>query len=78
MSATSIAADPDSALNENHAALLLGVSVRTLQAWRVSGAGPRYCKIGRSVRYSRRELVSFQQAHEVGSTKEASARGDAL
>jgi hypothetical protein len=73
MLATSITADLDAALNENQAAEFLGVSVRTPQAWRVRGGGPRYCKIGRSVRYQRRELVAFQQSHTVGSTTEAGA-----
>jgi predicted DNA-binding transcriptional regulator AlpA len=73
MQATSIAADLDAALNENQAAEFLGVSVRTLQAWRVRGGGPRYVKSGRSVRYQRRELVAFQQSHTVSSTTEAGA-----
>jgi hypothetical protein len=73
MLATSITADLDAALNENQAAEFLGVSVRTLQAWRVRGGGPRFCKIGRSVRYQRRVLVAFQESHTVGSTTEASA-----
>ena len=74
MQITSIPADPDAALNEIQAAQFLGVSVRTLQAWRVRGGGPRYCKIGRAVRYQRRELVSFQETHTVGSTTEAGSR----
>jgi predicted DNA-binding transcriptional regulator AlpA len=65
--------DPDTALNENQAADFLGASVRTLQAWRVRGGGPRYVKIGRSVRYQRRELMAFQKAHTVGSTSETDA-----
>ena len=71
MQATSTAVDLDAALNENQAAEFLGVSVRTLQAWRVRGGGPQYCKIGRSVRYQRRALVAFQESHTVGSTTEA-------
>jgi Helix-turn-helix domain len=67
-------ADPDAALNENRAAEFLGVSVRTLQAWRVRGGGPPYLKIGRSVRYQRRALTAFQQEHTVTSTAEATAR----
>jgi predicted DNA-binding transcriptional regulator AlpA len=74
MQATSIAtADPDAALNEAQVAEFLGVSVRTLQAWRVRGGGPRYVKIGRSVRYQRRQLVAFQQSHTVSSTTETEA-----
>jgi predicted DNA-binding transcriptional regulator AlpA len=74
MQATSIATtDPDAALNEAQVAEFLGVSVRTLQAWRVRGGGPRYVKIGRSVRHQRRELVAFQQSHTVSSTTEADA-----
>jgi Helix-turn-helix domain len=74
MQSTSVATDPDAALNENQAAEFLGVSVRTLQAWRVRGGGPPYVKIGRSVRYQRRQLVIFQQEHTVSSTTEADAR----
>jgi hypothetical protein len=74
MQLTSVAADPDAALNENQAADFLGVSVRTLQAWRVRGGGPKFCKLGRAVRYQRRELISFQETHTVGSTTEADAR----
>ena len=69
-----LSADPDAAYNETEAASFLGVSVRTLQAWRVRGGGPRYLKIGRSVRYQRRALTSFQEKHSVGSTSEVSAR----
>ncbi len=69
--ATAIAGDVDAALNENRAAEFLGISKRTLQAWRVRGGGPRYCKFGRSVRYRRRELAEFQRVRTFGSTSEA-------
>jgi hypothetical protein len=76
--------DADAALSENQAAEFLGLSVRTLQAWRVRGGGPRvrgggprYLKIGRAVRYQRRELVAYQQLHTVGSTAESNSRSDA-
>lgn len=72
--AAALNADPDAAYNETAAASFLGVSVRTLQAWRVRGGGPRYLKIGRSVRYQRRSLTSFQQECSVSSTSEASVR----
>jgi hypothetical protein len=60
----------DRALNEAQAAQLLGLSVRTLQAWRVRGGGPP----GRAVRYQRRALAAFQEQHSVTSTTEADAR----
>jgi len=63
--------DLDAALNENQAAEFLGLSTRTLQAWRVRGGGPQYVKIGRSVRYQRRQLVEFQKEHTVASTSDA-------
>jgi hypothetical protein len=69
-----LAVDPDVALNESQAAEFLGLSVRTLQAWRVRGCGPRYTKIGRSVRYQRRVLVKFQEEHTVTATTEDAAR----
>jgi hypothetical protein len=70
--------DPDAALNESEAADFLGFSIRTLQAWRWRGGGPKFCKIGRSVRYPRRELVAFQQSKTVASTTEANTRGSSL
>ncbi len=66
--------DPDASCNEMQAAIFLGISVRTLQAWRVRGGGPPYVKIGRAVRYQRRALVTFQQDHTVTSTTEADAK----
>jgi len=66
--------DPDAGYNENQAETFLGVSVRTLQAWRVRGGGPPFVKMGRAVRYQRRALVTFQEAHTVTSTTEADAK----
>jgi hypothetical protein len=70
MQTPSIAADPDASVDEYLAAAFLGVSVRTLQAWRVRGGGPRYCKLSRSVRYKRRELIAFQNSRTVESTSD--------
>jgi Helix-turn-helix domain len=66
--------DLDCALNEAQAAQILGLSVRTLQAWRVRGGGPPYVKVGRAVRYQRRVLAAFQEQHTVTSTTESDAR----
>jgi hypothetical protein len=77
MQGTSGAVDLQAALNENQAAEFLGLSVRTLQTWRVRGGGPVYCKIGRSVRYQRTDLAAFRQSHLVGATAETKAVSEA-
>jgi predicted DNA-binding transcriptional regulator AlpA len=46
----------DPLLNEHEAAAPLGVSVRTLQNWRLRGGGPPYQKLGSAVRYSTSKL----------------------
>jgi hypothetical protein len=68
--ASPIPQDLDAALNEQLAAEFLGLSARTLQAWRVRGGGPRFYRAGRAVRYRRRELLAFQEANTVSSTSE--------
>ena len=61
-------------VDERRAAEILGLQVRTLQAWRVSGKGVRYVKIGRAVRYSLDDLDAFIAKSTVQSTAEADAR----
>lgn len=41
------------------AALYLGMSTVTLEQWRCEGAGPAFCKVGRSVRYHVDDLRTF-------------------
>jgi len=52
--ATTSEGDPMSettrALTERELAELLGLSVATLRAWRHRGKGPRFLRLGRSVR----------------------------
>jgi len=62
--------DLDAAVDEKKAADFLGLSPRTLQAWRVRGGGPRFIRAGRAIRYRRKELLAFQDAHTVSSTSE--------
>ena len=61
-------------LNEIDAARFLGVSARTLQAWRVHGGGPRYSKLGRSVRYRQCDLDAFVEKNLTNSTSEAAGK----
>jgi phage terminase Nu1 subunit (DNA packaging protein) len=60
-------------VNERRAAEILGLQMRTLQKWRVSGQGVCFVKIGRAVRYSLDDLDAFIAKSTVQSTTEADA-----
>ncbi len=63
--------DLDALILERLAADFLGVTPRALQKWRMTGAGPKFVGISsRCVRYRRRELVEWAQAHLKASTSE--------
>jgi predicted DNA-binding transcriptional regulator AlpA len=40
-------------------AVYLGVSVSTLNKWRVFGNGPRFCRLGRRVAYRQKDIDEF-------------------
>jgi DNA-binding transcriptional MerR regulator len=48
---------------ENQEAERLGLSVRTLQAWRQNGGGPPFFKIGAAVRYNPTQVDDWLSAH---------------
>jgi len=52
----------DGLINETAAAGFICQSIRTLQKWRVTGFGPVHYKSGRSVRYRRRDLMSWSES----------------
>lgn len=56
------------------AAEYVGVSVPTLNRWRVQGDGPPYVKIGSRVRYRRADLDAWLSQRIVSSTSEAAER----
>ena len=64
---------PTILLTEKQAACFLSVSVKTLQAWRVSGRGPVFTKVGRLVRYTQDDMMKFVQEHRHRSTCDTSA-----
>lgn len=55
---------------EKLAAPYVGVSVRTLQAWRVQGKGPVFLKLGRAVRYRICDLDDWLEANLRKSTSQ--------
>lgn len=57
--------DPDCLLTEIQVGHLLGLSIRTLQSWRLRRAGPLFVQAGRAVRYRRRDLVDWIEANTV-------------
>jgi hypothetical protein len=67
MHQTTGALDPDGLLVEIHAADMLKVSSRTLQAWRTSRKGPPFVRAGRAIRYRRRDLISWIEVNTVSA-----------
>ena len=64
----------DRLIDEKEAASFLGYTVRALQNWRIRGGGPKFVKVSaRSIRYRRRDLINWIEAHTVSHTSEYSA-----
>jgi predicted DNA-binding transcriptional regulator AlpA len=51
--------NPDQMVTEEVVAEILCQSIRTIQKWRLTGFGPCFYKIGRSVRYKRSEITDW-------------------
>jgi predicted DNA-binding transcriptional regulator AlpA len=61
---------PDRLLTVNGAAEFLQLSESWLNKARLTGCGPRFIKMGRSVRYGVQALEEFKRANARGSTSE--------
>jgi hypothetical protein len=46
---------------DTEAAKKLTLSVYTLRNWRAAGTGPRFCRMGRSIRYPSDELKRYAE-----------------
>ena len=58
-------------LREKPAAKYMDLSVRTLQAWRHRGGGPRFIRISsRCIRYRKSDLDEWLESRRVRSTSE--------
>jgi excisionase family DNA binding protein len=56
----------------NEAAMYLGLGRQTLPKFRLTGGGPPFLKIGRSVRYALEDLDAWAKGHRRRSTSEGS------
>lgn len=61
------------ALTERQVAEQLGLSVATLRAWRHRGKGPRFLRLGRSVRYLPSDVEEFVRASAVDTQADSSS-----
>lgn len=50
---------------------MLGLKPSTLEQMRLTGRGPKFCKIGRSVRYRIEDVISWINARTFKTTTEA-------
>ncbi len=64
------------ALTERQVAEQLGLSVATLRAWRHRGKGPRFLRLGRSVRYLPSDVDEFVRASAVDTQSDSSSDDD--
>ena len=53
------------------AAVLAGVSAKTLENLRSMGGGPKYLKLGRKVAYDPRDIEAWKDERRFSSTSEA-------
>jgi predicted DNA-binding transcriptional regulator AlpA len=60
-------------LTQREAALALRLSERTIERLRVAGTGPKFVRIGKSIRYQPSALDAYIASRVVGSTSEKSA-----
>lgn len=63
---------PSALMDERSLSCLLGVSVRTVQAWRVKGGGPVFLKFNnRLVRYRKADVEAWLEALAMPHTSAA-------
>jgi len=63
----------DELLNTAKVADLYGLAETTLRKWRMIGRGPRFVRLGRTVRYRRADLEAFTGERAFRTTGEADA-----
>lgn len=59
-------------LTTEQLAELLDIKPNTIEIWRLKGVGPRFCKLGRTVRYKREDVENWINDNIYSNTTEAS------
>lgn len=63
-----------SLLNEHDLARVTGLSVASVRRWRLLKIGPKYLKIGASVRYKPEDVSAWLESRSTGGDYPAEAR----
>ena len=53
----------------------IGIKETTLATWRVLGRGPRFIRVGRSIRYRSEDVEAWLSDRTADSTTDADGRG---
>jgi predicted DNA-binding transcriptional regulator AlpA len=69
--------DPQRVLTTQQAAIYCGLSRRTFEGHRLTGRGPKFLKLGRSVRYAVEDLEAWIAASRRRSTSDSGASASA-
>ena len=67
-----------SMLSEKEVSAIYGIRVRTLQRWRTTGKGPRFCKANRAILYSIADIEAFISERMHHSTAEYPVQATAI
>jgi predicted DNA-binding transcriptional regulator AlpA len=52
-------------VNDRKAAEVLDAATQTMRNWRFQRRGPKYIKIGRSIRYAMSDLLAYMENHKI-------------
>jgi predicted DNA-binding transcriptional regulator AlpA len=57
--------------DEKQTAEILGIKPNTLAKWRLTGAGPKFARVGSAIRYDPKDVEAWLESRKVQSTSEA-------
>lgn len=74
MNPRSLSPDRQSLWTPHELAEFLGppISVKTIYDWNYRGVGPKYCRIGRHIRFRPADVEAWLRQHEIDSARTSS------